>query len=255
MASDANSAAPPSRFHSPVDDPASPYYLHPSEGPGLVLVSQPLTGDNYTAWSRAFLVAITIKNKICFLDGSIVAPIDPSPILQNAWIRNNNLVFSWIYNSISKDIQASLLYTTSAKAIWDELRTRFLQSNGPRQFQLRRDLANTTQDDLSVTQYYTKMKTLWDELSHFRPACSCSTCICGGVAKLCTYFETEFVLNFLMGLSDVFNNTRNQILMMDPLPSINRVFSIMVQEERQKSIGVSSTPGHLLTMATRFEQT
>lgn len=42
---------------------------------------------------------------------------------------------------------------------------------------------------------------------------------------------------------------------MNPLPSISRVFSIMIEEERQKSIYVaSSSPGHMLTMATRFDQ-
>lgn len=65
MASEANMLPP--RFHSPVDDPTSPYHLHPSEGPRIVLVSQLLTGNNYTAWSRAFTVAITIKKNSVFL--------------------------------------------------------------------------------------------------------------------------------------------------------------------------------------------
>lgn len=57
-----------------------------------------------------------------------------------------------------------------------------------------------------------------------------------------------------MGLNDSLNTTRSQILLLDPLPSINRVFAIMVQEERQKSIGsLVSTPGNMLTLATRFE--
>lgn len=256
MASDPPSAAhPPPRYHSPVDDPASPYYLHPFEGPGLVLVSQPLSGDNYSSWSRAFLVAISIKNKLGFLYGTISLPDTPTPIIQNAWLRNNNLLFSWIYNSLSKDIQSSILYSTSAKIVWDELHTRFLQSNGPRQFQLRRDLSNLTQDHLSVTQYFTKMNSLWDELSHFRSSCDCGNCTCGGVLNLCTYFDNEFVLNFLMRLNDSLNNTRSQILLMDPIPSINRVFAIMVQEERQKSLGmVTSAPSHMLTLATRFDQ-
>lgn len=255
MASDPpTTAVPPPRYHSPVDDPSSVYYLHPSEGSGLVLVSQPLSGDNYNSWSRAFLVAITIKNKLGFLDGTVSLPENPSPILQNAWIRNNNLVFSWIYNSLSKEIQASILYTTSAKSAWDELRTRFMQSNGPRQFQLRRELSNLTLNDLSVTQYFTKMKTIWDELSQFRPSCVCSQCSCGGVLRLCSYFETEFVLSFLMGLNDSLNNTRSQILLLDPLPSIHRVFAMMVQEEHQRSLNsLASAPGNMLTLATRFE--
>lgn len=139
--------------------------------------------------------------------------------------------------------------------MWDELRTRFLQSNGTRQFQLRRDLSNLTQEDLSVTQYFTKIKSLWDELSPFRPSCACGSCTCGGVLNLCTYFDTKFVLNFLMGLNDSLNNARSQILLMDPLPPINRVFAIMVQEERQESLSmVTSTPGHILTLATCFDQ-
>lgn len=255
MASDQSSAAvQPPRYQSPVDDPASVYYLHPSEGSGLILVSQPLSGENYNSWSRAFLIALTIKNKLGFIDGTISLPENPTPILQNAWVRNNNLVFSWIYNSLSKEIQASILYTTSAKSVWDELRTRFMQSNGPRQYQLRRELSTLTQDDMSVTQYFTKLKTLWDELSQFRPSCVCKQCNCGGVSQLCSYFETELILNFLMGLNDSLNTTRSQILLSDPLPSINRVFAIMVQEERQKSIGsLVSTPGNMLTLATRFE--
>lgn len=43
-------------------------------------------------------------------------------------------------------------------------------------------------------------------------------------------------MNFLMGLNESFSQSRGQILLMDPLPSINRVFSLMAQEEKQKSI-------------------
>lgn len=51
-----------------------------------------------------------------------------------------------------------------------------------------------------------------------------------------------------MGLNDSFNNTRSELLLMNPLPSISRVFSIMIEEKCQKSIYVaSSSPGHMLT--------
>lgn len=35
------------------------------------------------------------------------------------------------------------------------------------------------------------------------------------------------------GLNESFSQTRGQILLMDPLPSINRVFSLLAQEEKQ----------------------
>ena len=40
-----------------------------------------------------------------------------------------------------------------------------------------------------------------------------------------------------MGLNDSFSQVRGQILLMDPLPHINKVFSLISQEEHQRKIG------------------
>ena len=45
-------------------------------------------------------------------------------------------------------------------------------------------------------------------------------------------YSQERVLQFLMGLNDSFFTVRAQILLMDPLPSINKVFSLIIQEEK-----------------------
>ncbi|XP_057962271.1 uncharacterized protein LOC131153837 [Malania oleifera] len=45
------------------DDSSSPYYLHPSDNPGALLVSEIFSGDNYIAWSRSITIALTVKNK------------------------------------------------------------------------------------------------------------------------------------------------------------------------------------------------
>ena len=42
---------------SPMEDPHSPFFLHHSELPGAILVSQPLTEDNYPTWARAMKMA------------------------------------------------------------------------------------------------------------------------------------------------------------------------------------------------------
>ena len=46
---------------SSVDDLTSFYFSHHSNSPGLILVSQPLTGDNYSSWSRAMTIALSVK--------------------------------------------------------------------------------------------------------------------------------------------------------------------------------------------------
>jgi len=48
-------------------------------------------------------------------------------------------------------------------------------------------------------------------------------------------------MQFLMGLNESFSTIRGQILSMDPFPSITKVFSLVVQEEKQKEVGASTS--------------
>lgn len=51
--------------------------------------------------------------------------------------------------------------------------------------------------------------------------------------------EREFVLQFLMGLNDRFTHIRGQILLSNPLPAVNKVFSLVIQEEAQLGVNPS----------------
>jgi hypothetical protein len=75
-----------------------------------------------------------------------------------------------------------------------------------------------------VGAYFTKIKALWDELSNYRliPYCSC-----GSMKTIHEYFHHEYVFQFLMGLNDSFSHIRGQILLIDHLPPINRVFALL----------------------------
>ena len=52
----------------------SPYYLHPYDNPGTVLVSQLLANDNYPTWSQAIRMALSAKTKMGFVSGTILKP-------------------------------------------------------------------------------------------------------------------------------------------------------------------------------------
>ena len=49
-------------------------------------------------------------------------------------------------------------------------------------------------------------------------------------------------MQFLMGLNDSYIPTRTQILLMDPVPSITKVFALVVQEECQCTINNGFSP-------------
>lgn len=170
-----------------------PYYLHHFDNPGQMLVSQILTGDNYASWSRSMTISLSVKNKLEFIDGSLPRPPNTDPVLLRSWTRNNNIVISWILNSISKEISASVIYLDTAYAMWKELKERFQQSNGPRVFQIKRDLMTLTQGQDSVSNFFTKLKVLWEELANYNAHCTCGLCICGNAR------EMDQTITFLMG--------------------------------------------------------
>lgn len=178
------------------DAQLNPYSLHHSYGPANVLATHSLIGaENYYSWSRAMLMALSEKNKAGFIDGSIKKPILPS----TAWKFNNDIIASGIFNSVTKEIAANIIYKGSVKDVWEELQGRFKHSNGSQIYQLHKDLVNNTQGNMSIELYYTKIKTIWQDLVDYRPLIDGS---CDGLNGFLDHLESEYVMIFLMGLNE-----------------------------------------------------
>ena len=57
------------------------------------------------------LIALSVKNKLGFINGSIIKPEGNARNLLSSWIRNNNIVILWILNSASKEISTSIIFS------------------------------------------------------------------------------------------------------------------------------------------------
>ena len=44
-----------------------------------------------------------------------------------------------------------------------------------------------------------------------------------------------------MGLNESYSQIKGQILLMEPFPTINKVYSLLIQEERQRSVGLGNS--------------
>ena len=72
---------------------------------GTILVTQLFMDDTITTLeSRYFLMVVIAKNKICYVDGTILQPLDSLSPMFNAWRHYNTMPLSWIFNSILKEI-------------------------------------------------------------------------------------------------------------------------------------------------------
>jgi len=65
-------------------DTESVVYVHPSEGPNLVLVTPLLDGSNYLTWNRSMIRPLGAKNKLKFVDGSMEV-LDEDDLNRSAW--------------------------------------------------------------------------------------------------------------------------------------------------------------------------
>lgn len=99
------------------------------------------------------------------------------------------------------------------------------------------------------------MRTLWEELNSHPPMHHC-TCpypfSCAAMREACNFRFEGQVIQFLTGLNDQFVIIKAQVLMMDPLPSINKVYSLVIREESNNHSIASSIEEHV-SLVNTFE--
>nr|KYP67127.1 hypothetical protein KK1_013450 [Cajanus cajan] len=181
------------------------------------------------------LTALSAKNKMEFVDGN--APQPPkSDVTYSAWRQCNNMVVSWLVHSVSPSIRQSILWMDKADEIWNDLKSRYSQGDLLRISDLQYEASSLQQGDLSVTEFFTKLRIIWDELENFRPdpTCSCThKCSCNVLPTIAQRKREDQAMQFLRGLNEQYSNVRSHVLLMDPIPPISKIFSYVAQQERQ----------------------
>lgn len=220
------------------EDVENPFFLNANDNPSTILVSPPLLGSsNYSSWRISMRMALEIKNKWCIVDGSLSAPSMENN-LYAAWRRCNLMVCSWIFRSVHSSIAQSIMHLDQASAVWNDLKKRFAQCDAQRISALQNDINNFKQGTMSVSDYYTRCVTMWEEMNALRPlpVCKCNPrCACDLMDTIRKEREIDQVICFLQGLSDDFNSLKSNVLVQDPLPEVDKVFVMAEKVERQIS--------------------
>ncbi|KAF7821971.1 uncharacterized protein G2W53_027426 [Senna tora] len=213
-----------------------PWALLNSDQPGMSLVVSQLTSTNFLGWSTAIKTALEAKGKLGFIDRSIEEPTDEEDYWK--WKKADSMVKSWIVNSMTKELADFFVYCRTTRELWDELEDRFGKACGPLLYQIQREVASTEQGSNSLVTYYGKLRKWWDELDRLKPTprCTCGGCRCGINKRLEERESSNKLLQFLMGLHQRFKTIRTQILNFDPLPTINKAFAMVSQDEVQMDV-------------------
>ncbi|KAL0362396.1 UNVERIFIED_CONTAM: Retrovirus-related Pol polyprotein from transposon RE2 [Sesamum calycinum] len=144
--------------------------------------------------------------------------------------------FTW-YQSLQKKVSAYSAFSNIYESFTDQMATEntsaavgAASSAIGSSVQVENEALQLHGADHPVEAYYTKLRRLWDELGvlMLTPQCTCNGCTCGlskAVSDLALFTQ---LMQFLMGLGEMFDHVRHQLLVMDSIPSVNRAYSMDV---------------------------
>ncbi|XP_074284160.1 uncharacterized protein LOC141608714 [Silene latifolia] len=226
----------------------SPLYLHQSDNTNLFLTQIIFNGDNYDLWAPAVRNGLDAKNKLGFIEGKVKKPIvddEENNVEAVAWRQCNAMLKAWLRNVIDIKLHPSIAFEQTVSEVWAELKSRYSAGNAPRVHQLKGDLT-----ELSVLEYYTKLKTIWDEIANYSKVPNCT---CGAAVEIAKEREEEKVHQFFMGLDNkLYGHVLTNLLMEDPITTLPRAYALILREERHSSMTKEKDESNEAAMAAKF---
>ncbi|GJR81896.1 ribonuclease H-like domain-containing protein [Tanacetum coccineum] len=137
-------------------------------------------------------------------------------------------------SSISDDLYLSQVYSENAAEVWKELKETYDKLGGSILFNLMMKINNFKQNGLPVSEYYHKLNSLWREFDILTKLTPCSCDAKTNLGKLMK------LMQFLMGLDDVYLPIRSSLLTQTKLPDVKDAFVIVCREESHRGLGSGS---------------
>ncbi|GJT37484.1 ribonuclease H-like domain-containing protein [Tanacetum coccineum] len=154
------------------------------------------------------------------------------------WDRCNAVVINWILTSLSQDVYLGHVFSDNAAKVWNELKETYDRIDGLIVFNLLQKINSFKQGSLLVSEYYHKLNSLWRENDVLTKLPDCT---CEARNKVVDHGKLMKLMQFLMGLDDVYQPIRSSILTREILPEAQDVFVIISREESHMGIPASSS--------------
>ncbi|XP_074322728.1 uncharacterized protein LOC141659700 [Apium graveolens] len=179
--------AAPGNGRITIQDMSNPLFLHPLDVPSSIQVDKLQGSSDYRSWKRSMEIALGAKRKLGFVTGTVSRPTTDAAQM-DLWGTCNSIVIAWLTSNLSPSIKQSVLFNA-----------------------------------LSINDYYTSMRFLWEELDAINtlpPVTTPTAEVQALLNAISLQAEETKLFQFLNGLNEVYNPQRSQLLLMLPLPSV-----------------------------------
>ncbi|KAL5564462.1 hypothetical protein UlMin_027626 [Ulmus minor] len=182
-----------------------------------------LDRSNYVLWRSQMDNVIYANGFENFIEGLSVCPekTDPTTGAVNpefvAWRRQDRLILSWIYSSLTPEIMSQIVGHTTSNSAWNALEKIFSSSSRAQIMQLRLQLQTTKKNSISMIDFIMKIKGFCDSLAAIGESVS----------------EQDQIMNLLAGLGSDYNAVVTSISARDSQLSLESVHSLLLTFEHR----------------------
>ena len=159
-----------------------------------------LNGRNYLKWSQLVRTVLKGKGKISHIMGT--GPDEKDPLF-GVWDEEDSMIMAWLWNSMNPEISDTCMFLSTAKEIWDTIQQTYSKAKDAAQvYDVKVKTIAAKQGSKTVTEYANQLKSLWQELDHYRVI---KTKCPEDAAVLKNFIEQDRVYDFLVGLNPEFD--------------------------------------------------
>lgn len=186
----------------------------------LIPVVLDQAANNYSKWRGLFLIVL---GKYALTRHVLEDASFPS---RPAWAQMDCTVLTWIYGTVSNDLQQSLmLRQSSTRGAWCHLEDEFLGQRESRALLLETQFRNFRQGSLNITDYCRRLESMATSLAEFGDPIG----------------DRQMVLTLLRGLNGQFRHMVSILKLHRPFPTFAEARTHLLLEEIENDAQPPST--------------
>ncbi|XP_062213834.1 uncharacterized protein LOC133914863 [Phragmites australis] len=175
-----------------------------------------LDDANYNSWRTFFEMTLRKFGLLDHVDGTVDARLR---LLDAEWTQIDYAIVSWLYTSVSKAVMDVMVHPSpTAFSLWTAIRGLFRDNSMQRAVYALQEFHSLYQGDMTITEYFTKLKTLADTLNDVGHPIS----------------DQALVINALRGLSSKFSHAIGVLTSKLPPPTFLYTRSYLLQDETRQ---------------------